>query len=128
MNTSIILAKIFGPYCLIVATGVLLNQKTYQLMMENFLKNSALIYFAGILALMFGLILIQLHNIWVVGWPIIITILSWVALIKGIWLIVFPNTLPGVMAHYQKNPNTLTTRMILVIIIGIILTTAGYRY
>jgi len=66
METSIFLAKLLGPYCIIVAVGLLFNLKNYQKVIEDFCKNSALLYLGGVLALFFGLLVVLFQNVWVV--------------------------------------------------------------
>ncbi|MCR4338047.1 MAG: hypothetical protein NUV91_09620 [Candidatus Omnitrophica bacterium] len=126
MTASIILAKLIGPYCLIVATGVLLNLKTYQKMIEDLIQNSALVYLSGIFALIVGLLMVQFHNIWVLDWPVAITIVGWLGVIKGVRLIVFPNSLPKAIEFYRNNTLYLVIRLILIILLGLALTLWGY--
>ncbi|MDP2652622.1 MAG: hypothetical protein Q8Q08_01165 [Candidatus Omnitrophota bacterium] len=126
MGTSIVLAKVLGPYCLIVAAGVLLNLKAYQKVFEDFLKNSAVVYLSGVLALSFGLVLVLFHNIWVLDWPVLITVMGWLGVVKGVWLIVFPSTLPKAVEPYIRNRMLLVMRLMVVLAAGLVLTGAGY--
>ena len=82
MQSSIFLAKLLGPYCIIVAVGILFNRKIYQKLMEDFCKSTALIYMGGVLALFFGLLIVLFHNVWVGGWPVVITVFGWLGLLK----------------------------------------------
>ena len=125
METSIFLAKLLGPYCIIVAVGVLFNLRTYQRVMEDFCKNSALIYLGGILALLIGLLIVLFHNIWVANWTVIITIFGWLGIIKGAWLIILPNTAAKFTIAYQKNTALLVVHLIIVLAIGVSLTIFG---
>jgi len=126
MGTSIFLAKVFGPYCLIVATGVLLNQKLYWTMLEEFIQNNKLLYVGGVIALLCGLLTVVVHNVWVVGWPVIITVLGWISLLKGVWVIVFPGSVPKLTAYHLKNPPLMAFRLVVVLVAGAILTFFGY--
>ncbi|MDP8212084.1 MAG: hypothetical protein P9X22_02180 [Candidatus Zapsychrus exili] len=126
MENSVFLAKLIGPYCIIVGLGVLLNLKTYQTIMEDFLKNSALIYLGGILALIIGLLIVLTHNVWTVSWAVAITIFGWGGIIKGIWLIAFPKSICKFSENYLKNANLLKLHLILVIIVGVGLSIFGY--
>ena len=126
METSIFLAKLLGPYCIIVAVGILFNLKTYQKVMEDFCKNSALLYLGGVLALFFGLLIVLFHNVWVANWTVIITILGWLGLIKGAWLIIFPNTVAKVTEAYQKNVALLVVHLVIILALGVFLTVMGY--
>ena len=126
MSLSILFAKILGPYCLIVALGVLFNPGTYRKVMEDFLKNSALIYLAGVISLVLSLVIIQFHNVWVLDWPVAITVMGWLGMFKGVRLIMFPGFLPKTAEFYLKNQKLLTARLVLVLLIGAALTLFGY--
>jgi len=126
MENSIFIAKILGLYTVIVALGIMVNLKNYQRVMEDFVKNAALIYLGGVMALVFGLLILLFHNVWVAGWEVIITIFGWVALIKGIWLITLPNSVAKVTQLYQKNTALLVSHLIIVLALGIFLMTKGY--
>lgn len=126
METSIFLSKLLGPYMVIVAIGLMFNLKFYQKMMEDFLKNTALIYLGGAMALIIGLVVVLFHNVWVAGWQVIITIFGWLALIKGIWLIVFPNTVGKLAQVYQKKTALLVVHLIIILVLGLFLIAKGY--
>jgi hypothetical protein len=126
MEISIFLAKLLGPYCIIVAIGIMFNLKTYQKVMEDFFKNSALVYLGGIIALFFGLLMVSFHNIWMAHWAVIITIFGWLGVIKGTWLIILPNTVAKLTKAYQRNTAMLVIHLVVVLILGIFLTVKGY--
>jgi len=126
MENSIFLARILGPYCIIVGAGVLFNVKSYQKVMEDFCKNSALLYLGGIFALLFGLLILLFHNVWAANWTVIITIFGWGGLIKGAWLIIFPNSLTKLTEAYKKKTALLKVHLLVVIVLGIFLTVKGY--
>jgi len=126
METSIFLAKLLGPYCIIVAAGILFNLKNYQKVMEDFSKNAALIYLGGVVALLFGLLIVLFHNVWAANWTIVITILGWLGFIKGAWLIILPNTVAKLTEAYRKNAALLVVPLVIVLALGAGLTIFGY--
>lgn len=126
MENSIFLAKLLGPYCIIVAVGILFNLRTYQKVMEDFCKNYALIYLGGVVALLFGLLVVLFHNVWVCNWVVIITIFGWLGLIKGAWLIILPNTVAKLTEAYQKNVALLMVNLVIILALGVFLTVKGY--
>ena len=126
MENSIFLAKLLGPYFIIVAIGILFNLKTYQKLMGDFVKNSALIYLGGVIALFFGLLVVLFHNVWMASWAVIITIFGWAGIIKGAWLIIFPNTVAKFTEAYQKKTTLLVVHLIIILAIGILLAVKGY--
>jgi len=126
MAATIPLARIIGPYITIIAIGVLVNLSFYKRMMEDFFKNTALIYLGGVLALIFGLLIVWFHNVWVAGWPVIITIFGWAGIIKGAWLIILPNSLGKMVELYKKHTALLIVQIIIMLALGIFLTIMGY--
>ncbi|MDD5618767.1 MAG: hypothetical protein PHG69_06725 [Candidatus Omnitrophica bacterium] len=126
MGLSVFIAKIIGPCYLILSIGMMANRKFYQKVMEDFYKNATLVFFGGLLALVVGLLIVLSHNVWAANWTVIITIFGWGGLIKGAWLIVFPNSIPKVMRVYKKNKNLLMMHSAVVFILGAVLTIFGY--
>jgi hypothetical protein len=126
METSIFFAKLLGPYCIIVAVGILFNLRTYQRVMEDFRKNAALLYLGGVIALLFGLLVVLFHNVWVANWTVIITIFGWLGIIKGAWLFILPNTAAKLTEAYQKNVAPLVFHLLIIIALGVFLTIMGY--
>ena len=100
MDTSLLLAKIFGLTYLIVGLGILLNKDRYRDMLNEFLKQKALLYLSGVLALIVGLVIVLYHNVWEASWVVIITIIGWAALIKGIVLLLAPQALLDISRYW----------------------------
>ena len=126
METLVFIARIFGLCYLIIGAGFMFNRKAFKQVMEDFCKNAALVFFAGIFALVIGVVIILTHNVWVANWTVMITIIGWAGLIKGIWIIIFPNTVSKFMQAYQKNENLLIVHSIAALIFGAVLTFFGF--
>jgi len=126
MGHSIFFAKILGPIMLIVGLGLLMNQKFYQKVLEDYSKNAALAFFCGILPLVVGIIVVLVHNVWVANWRVIITIYGWGGVIKGVWMLLFPESVYQFIQAYQKNKKLLLVQSVLVVIFGVALTYFGY--
>jgi len=90
MDTSILIARLIGPILVVAGVTALVNPKNMADMAQEFLASRALIFIAGFLALLGGLAIVNTHNLWVAGWPLIITVLGWLAVIGGIVRMVFP--------------------------------------
>ena len=126
METSIFIARIFGLCYLIIGTGFLFNRKAFGQLMDDFCKNTALVFIAGLFALVIGVVIILTHNVWAANWAVIITIIGWAGLAKGIWMIVFPNTVHKFMQAYKKNERLLMVHSIIALIFGVVLTFFGF--
>ena len=64
------------------------------------MQSAALIYFGGILALFFGLLILLFHNVWAANWTAVITLFGWIGLIKGACLIIIPEKMKKVAESY----------------------------
>jgi len=126
MSSSVFIAKILGPVFLVVAAGILLNRDFYRKVMEDYTKNTFMIFFGGMFALIVGLVVVLIHNVWEANWTVFITIYGWGGIIKGIWLIVFPKSVSGFMDGYLKNNILLTVHSIIIVVLGVALTYLGY--
>jgi len=89
METSIILAKFWGWFLIISCSIYLLRKKSWQEIVELAKDKNTIIVFCY-LALILGLFSLSFHNLWVGDWRVVITIFGWIALIKGIIGIGFP--------------------------------------
>ncbi len=90
METSLLIARLLGPLLLVAGLTMLANPKALQDVAREFLASRALIFLAGILALLAGLAIVNTHNHWVAGWPVVITLFGWIAILGGIIRIGFP--------------------------------------
>lgn len=79
-----------GPILVVVGLTALINPKSLHDIGREFLASRALIFIGGFLALLGGLAIVNTHNIWTAGWPVIITVFGWLAVVGGILRIGFP--------------------------------------
>lgn len=126
METPVFIARIFGLCYLIIGAGFVFNRRAFQQVMEDFCKNAALVFLGGMIALVIGVVIILTHNVWVANWTVMITVIGWLGLIKGIWMIVFPNSVSKFMQVYQKNESLPIIHSIVALVLGAVLTFFGF--
>ena len=126
MQTSYFLAKMIGPLFLVMGIGMLLNGDGYRAMAEEFLKSRALIYIAGLLALLPGLAIVNLHNVWSADWRVIITIFGWLGLVGGVFRLLLPQQVTRIGTAMLASQGYLTGAAVAVIALGAILSFYGY--
>jgi hypothetical protein len=90
MDRSLFLARLMGPAFVVVALGLLINLGMYESMIAEALHSGVLFYLSGLLSLLAGLAIVNLHNRWQTDWRVIITALGWLMTIGGIMRIVLP--------------------------------------
>ncbi|MFA6931171.1 MAG: hypothetical protein WCT05_12665 [Lentisphaeria bacterium] len=90
-SISITVARILGLLYLSVAIGSIFRKDYFRDILKSFSENALLAYFSGFIALVLGGLLVHLHNEWTTDWTVLITIVGWIALLKGIVLLAYPN-------------------------------------
>jgi hypothetical protein len=90
MELSILIAKIASVVYLSAALGAVFGRDHYRRVFDDSFKNAALTYFMGFTALIMGCLIVNYHNTWARNWTVLVTILGWLALVKGILIIAFP--------------------------------------
>lgn len=79
------LAGFIGP--IMVALGV-----TEVINMDVFAKQIApVVYLNGAILFVAGLAIVRAHNLWAWRWPVVITLIGWIALIFGLWRMAAPD-------------------------------------
>lgn len=86
---SIIIARLLGPLLLASAAAVLVNRKGIEKLAVEASKHLGLIYLTGVMSLVSGLAIVQFHNVWS-GWAVLITIVGWMSIFRGIFRMVAP--------------------------------------
>ena len=126
METSILYAKFMGPAMLVSGIAMLSNRKNMRAVAEDFLNSPGLIFLAGILALLLGLAIVIFHNVWVAGWPVIITIYGWMALAAGIVRMGFPAIVQKLGRAMMERAWMITIGAAFSIVLGAFLTYMGF--
>lgn len=120
-----LIAKIIGLVYLSFGIGLTFNSNYYKKEIPKLLDNTAYLIFGGFMAIIFGVLIIESHNNWVKNWTVIITIIGWVALIKGIVLLAFPTFTSKYKSLFNSN-NLYKILGPLVLIFGLIFTYLGF--
>ncbi len=92
------------------------------------MESPALIYIAGLLAILIGLVLINTHNIWIADWPVIITIFGWLAFFGGIFRVSMPNQVKTLGKAMIERKTLLLVIIAINFALGCYLTLAGYQF
>jgi hypothetical protein len=85
-----------------------------------------LIYLSGVIALPVGLAIVITHNDWKWHWPLIITIIGWLAIIGGILRMVAPQVVAQIGLSVLSYPNFFIIDGGVAILLGVLLSYFGY--
>ena len=126
MESSLVLAKIMGVVFAVLGFAILFNLKFYKKAIEDFFKKPALMYITGFFLLIFGMLLILVHNVWTKDWTIIITIMAWGTFLKGLIIMLFPESMIN-MGKKMITKGWLTFGGVIVLLIGLCLICKGFE-
>lgn len=88
MDITLFFAKFWGAFFLVFgALFIIIRQLGRTIEMT---EDRAFVISTGYISFLMGLVTVILHNVWILDWPVAITILGWSTLIKGIIKIGFP--------------------------------------
>jgi hypothetical protein len=97
MEISIFFARFLGSFFLIFGLLFIVTKQLGKTI--EMTDDKAFVISTGYITLLLGLVTVVLHNLWVADWRVVITILGWAWLIKGILKIGFPEF---INKHAQK--------------------------
>lgn len=126
MLTSIFIAKLMGPILLAVGLSILVDEKSMRVMAKEVLGSRALIYVFGVLDLLLGLVLVAVHNVWVLDWRLIITVIGWLSILRGLVRIFCAPYFMKNAPKLLRKQGLLMGAAIVMLILGAVLSYYGY--
>jgi hypothetical protein len=126
MRDSAFIARLIGPILLVNALAILVNRKGFQDMIAGAARNPSVIYLAGLLTLLAGLTIVEFHNVWSLGWPLIITVIGWLAIVGGIARTMFPARMAAIGESMVSRERLMVGGAVVSALIGGFLTVRGY--
>lgn len=118
--------QVFSIAYIAVGIGMLMNSDVYKKMFGDFIEKTSALYFGGIMALVVGYFIVAFHNIWIKDFSVIITIIGWIALTKGLLILVWPKLMIAITKAMTQNEKTLKVEALIVIIIGLAFSFLGF--
>jgi len=104
METTLFLAKVFGLYLLAMGLLMALRRKELSATVEALADNRPLVFLVGVLVLILGLALVVSHNVWIAGWPLVVTVLSWLVLTKALAYLLLPFEVTARLVRWLNRP------------------------
>ncbi len=126
MNSSVIIAQLIGPTMLLMGISLFINFEGLQEMGRKFIESRALIMMAGVMAFIPGLAIVNFHNIWIMEWPLAVTLFGWLLIVAGIVRIVFFEQLRILGKAMLGNANFIRLAGVFMLSLGGFLSFKGY--
>lgn len=118
------LAEILGISIAIISLSLLIREKNIKIVFNAILNDTGL-FISGAISLVVGIAIILAHNLWVKDWRVIITIIGWMALLKGLVRLFMPEKCEAMLKKCENSP-FLPYGLVVAVFIGLILTYFGF--
>jgi hypothetical protein len=126
MDKSHAIARLAGPVFAVIGIGMLVNGAIYRQMAAQFIGGHPLIYFSGVLLLIAGLTILNMHSQWTPDWRSVITALGWIFTCVGTFRILAPQFVTFVAGAILANNGFLSGFGIVLLALGGFITFKGY--
>ncbi|MGB7957952.1 MAG: hypothetical protein WCF77_03890 [Minisyncoccia bacterium] len=120
MNISVVFAQILGIFFVVVGASMVVNKKLTTAAVEEAIRDQGSLWMWGFLAVITGAVIIPLNNMWTSGLPLVITILGWLALIKGVLILFFPAAMVSLYRKFIKESMMIPAGLV-VFVLGLVL-------
>ena len=121
MENAMAIAKIAAPIYLIMGFSVLFYAKQWQKIIEKWSKDHTTMIPLMFAHLVLGMIVLRMHNVWELNVWLIITLMGWIMLVKGIGYFLLPGCFLKKMLGVHKSTTTMYLGGTLAVLIGGIL-------
>lgn len=118
--------QLVGLAYLAAGLGILVNPTFYKRMIDQMLDSPAIIYVSGFMTLAVGYLLIAFYSTWGVNLRLILTIIGWIALFKGLTAMIRPQLLIKVSRGFIRSGKTVTGAGIFTTALGIAMMYLGF--
>ena len=125
MNTTIVLAQALGIICTVTGVSMLVNKKGVASAINELAKNEGLLWLFGFIALLVGAPIVALNNDWSSGLELCITIMGWLAVLKDVVILVFPESTVSMYKQASRS-GVLAVAGLAVLFLGLALIYAGF--
>ena len=126
---TIYLSRLIGLYCILVVPSMIIRKQATVFAVEALLRNPSMILVLSIITVAAGLAIVLAHNIWSGGaLPVVVTLVGWLALIKGLILLYLPaDAIAETLMCWLRHPLLFYVSMAPSLLIGIYLTYEGFK-
>lgn len=126
MIASIFLARVLGLYLIIVSLAVLFRFKYFQTAYDELVVNKANVLFGAVLSLIVGILIVVAHSIFMWDWRLLITLMGYLTLIKGIMLLFFPEYAIKFKRSMMSNRSLYFILIVIFLLIGLVFAYRGF--
>ncbi len=118
MATALVLGRVLGIVFTVTGLSMLINRRSTAAAIGDMVGDEGLLWLGGFTALAIGAMMLVFNNAWSSGLELWITILGWLAVLKGVALLMMPKA----MASFYRRVlggGMLTASAVVVLVVGL---------
>jgi len=120
------LARIIGPTLMLVGLTVLLNWNLFPGIVSQAVHDPLIIMLPGFALFIVGIAIVQAHNHWSGGWPVLVTIVGWLGILGGLVRALFPVQLAELGEKVVQVQGFMPTVAVIILVVGAFLSFKAY--
>jgi hypothetical protein len=120
MSTSIVLDQVLGIIFAVSGLSIILNKKGVVTFIEDATRNRGIMWMYGFFALFIGATMVTLNGSSTSGLQYWITIIGWLALLKGVVILLFPRFTVSLYKKWSGS-GVVTIGGFIIFILGLVL-------
>lgn len=118
---TLFLASVMGWYLVIFSLYVFLKREYLRGVISDVVSQRGLFFIIAVVTLIFGLLVVVSHNYWIMGWPVIVTLMGWLMLISGLIRLFYAEFAMKMASSYMQSPMKMNIAAGIFLIIGLFL-------
>jgi hypothetical protein len=120
-------ARVLGPYFAIVAIVVAVRAPDMRTLLTQFTADPVWPWVIGALVLLSGMAIVAFHQFWRGAAAIIVSVMGWLLVARGIFLMAFPDTFASVANRVIDATGVWRSAYVVFALVGLYLTYVGWR-
>ncbi len=125
MNVSIAITQALGIIFAVMGLSVAIDRKNITAALQKVTEDRGWLWLWSFLILTMGVVIVVMNNVWTSGLPLLVTILGWLTIAKGAFLLLLPG--PAIALYRKCNKDSvLIFGGIVVFILGLVFLYLGF--
>ena len=112
---------------MVAALSILVNPRSFRAIVTEATKSVSLVYLFGVLDFAAGSAIVLVHNVWTTDWRVLVTLLGWLLVVRGLLRMFAPEQVKAYAATVLRRQNLYTASAVIIGVIGAVLCYFGYR-
>jgi hypothetical protein len=126
MTNSKLIAGLVGPLLAAIGIAMLINRNLIPAVIGEAAHNDALVFLSGLLALLAGVAIVRVHNLWIADWRLLLTVIGWLAVFSGIVRLWNPHGAARIAMTLAGSATGLLVSALVVLVLGVFLSFKAY--